>query len=220
MLVLWSSSTMTRSWAFEMLFVHIKMIHSTTLSWDIPSCRNTTWFPQSLNIISAIFAIRIKLYESHRNCSTEWVICDNWWILRFGVPIIISIMSLPIQINLRLILVSGKTKEFLFSPSDSAGDIAQTVFDQWPQGMHFFITELSTNCIQLISFFFPINRLGRGIGVESGNFATNLPGAIPALQCDAGSARFADGQNDRHAFGAARQSARTELTRFARVSKC
>nr|CAI5853609.1 unnamed protein product [Callosobruchus analis] len=36
------------------------------------------------------------------------------------------------QINLRLILVSGKTKEFLFSPSDSAGDIAQHVFDNWP----------------------------------------------------------------------------------------
>ncbi|XP_058444051.1 ubiquitin-like protein 3 [Malaya genurostris] len=35
-------------------------------------------------------------------------------------------------INLRLILVSGKTKEFLFSPSDSAGDIALTVFDNWP----------------------------------------------------------------------------------------
>ncbi|CAG9836133.1 unnamed protein product [Diabrotica balteata] len=37
-----------------------------------------------------------------------------------------------IWINLRLILVSGKTKEFLFSPSDSAGDIAQHVFDNWP----------------------------------------------------------------------------------------
>ncbi|KAG5892234.1 ubiquitin like 3 isoform X1 [Leptinotarsa decemlineata] len=36
------------------------------------------------------------------------------------------------KINLRLILVSGKTKEFLFSPSDSAGDIAQHVFDNWP----------------------------------------------------------------------------------------
>lgn len=30
--------------------------------------------------------------------------------------------------------MSGKTKEFLFSPSDSAGDIAQTVFDNWPEG--------------------------------------------------------------------------------------
>jgi len=36
------------------------------------------------------------------------------------------------KINLRLILVSGKTKEYLFSPSDSAGDIAQIVFDSWP----------------------------------------------------------------------------------------
>lgn len=39
-----------------------------------------------------------------------------------------------LQINLRLILVSGKTQEFLFCPSDSAGDIARTVFEQWPEG--------------------------------------------------------------------------------------
>ncbi|XP_076664531.1 ubiquitin like 3 isoform X2 [Andrena cerasifolii] len=38
------------------------------------------------------------------------------------------------SINLRLILVSGKTKEFLFSPSDSAGDIAHHVFENWPEG--------------------------------------------------------------------------------------
>lgn len=42
--------------------------------------------------------------------------------------------SFSFQINLRLILVSGKTKEFLFSPSDSAGDIAQIVFESWPEG--------------------------------------------------------------------------------------
>ncbi|XP_015235590.1 ubiquitin-like protein 3a [Cyprinodon tularosa] len=35
-------------------------------------------------------------------------------------------------INLRLILVSGKTKEFVFSPNDSAADIAKHVFDNWP----------------------------------------------------------------------------------------
>ncbi|OBS75386.1 hypothetical protein A6R68_14093, partial [Neotoma lepida] len=35
-------------------------------------------------------------------------------------------------INLRLILVSGKTKEFLFSPNDSASDIAKHVYDNWP----------------------------------------------------------------------------------------
>lgn len=44
-----------------------------------------------------------------------------------------------LQINLRLILVSGKTKEFLFSPSDSAGDIAQHVFDNWPEGTYTYI---------------------------------------------------------------------------------
>ena len=38
------------------------------------------------------------------------------------------------QVNLRLILVSGKTKDYLFKPSDSAGDIAQFVFDKWPEG--------------------------------------------------------------------------------------
>ncbi|MBN3325385.1 UBL3 protein, partial [Atractosteus spatula] len=37
-----------------------------------------------------------------------------------------------VQINLRLILVSGKTKEFLFSPNDSAADIAKHVYDNWP----------------------------------------------------------------------------------------
>lgn len=36
-------------------------------------------------------------------------------------------------VNLRLILVSGKTKEFAFSPNDSAAEIAQHVFDHWPQ---------------------------------------------------------------------------------------
>lgn len=41
-----------------------------------------------------------------------------------------------------MILVSGKTKEFLFSPSDSAGDIAQTVFDSWPEGTNSRIDSL------------------------------------------------------------------------------
>lgn len=36
------------------------------------------------------------------------------------------------KINLRLILVTGKTKDFLFSPTDSAADIAHFVFDHWP----------------------------------------------------------------------------------------
>ncbi|KAM8718813.1 hypothetical protein ACLKA7_001511 [Drosophila subpalustris] len=50
-------------------------------------------------------------------------------------PLILQKMTRTLpsdKINLRLILVSGKTEEFLFNPSDSAGDIAQTVFENWP----------------------------------------------------------------------------------------
>lgn len=36
------------------------------------------------------------------------------------------------KINLRLILVSGKTKEFLFSQSSSAADITDYVYNNWP----------------------------------------------------------------------------------------
>ncbi|PZC81039.1 hypothetical protein B5X24_HaOG213561 [Helicoverpa armigera] len=44
-------------------------------------------------------------------------------------------------INLRLILVSGKTKEFVFSPVDSAGDIAIHVYDNWPEA------DWATECV-------------------------------------------------------------------------
>ncbi|CDW57600.1 Rad60-SLD 2 domain containing protein [Trichuris trichiura] len=36
------------------------------------------------------------------------------------------------QINLRLILVCGKTSDFLFPSTYSAADVAQYVFDHWP----------------------------------------------------------------------------------------
>lgn len=36
------------------------------------------------------------------------------------------------EINLKLILVSGKTKEFHFVPSDSVAYITQYVYDNWP----------------------------------------------------------------------------------------
>jgi len=38
----------------------------------------------------------------------------------------------PDKINLKLILVSGKTHEFLFSPSDSVSTITAFVYDNWP----------------------------------------------------------------------------------------
>jgi len=37
------------------------------------------------------------------------------------------------KVNLRLILVSGKTREYQFNTSTSAADIAQHVFDNWPE---------------------------------------------------------------------------------------
>ncbi|XP_020905183.1 ubiquitin-like protein 3 [Exaiptasia diaphana] len=37
------------------------------------------------------------------------------------------------KICLRLILVTGKTNEFIFSPSDTAYFVAQHVFENWPQ---------------------------------------------------------------------------------------
>ncbi|KAH7731865.1 Protein C46F11.6 [Aphelenchoides avenae] len=36
------------------------------------------------------------------------------------------------QVNLRLILVSGRTQEFQFPPSTSASEVCQHVFDNWP----------------------------------------------------------------------------------------
>ena len=68
------------------------------------------------------------------------------------------------QINLRLILVSGKTKEFLFSPSDSAGDIAHHVFENWPEGTYYWIlspkrkTNLHSFAKQRITFSHPPAR--------------------------------------------------------------
>ncbi|VDD91057.1 unnamed protein product [Enterobius vermicularis] len=36
------------------------------------------------------------------------------------------------EINLRLILVSGKTKDFVFDVDSSADQVVQYVFDHWP----------------------------------------------------------------------------------------
>ncbi|EDW26403.1 GL20972 [Drosophila persimilis] len=62
-----------------------------------------------------------------------YTITKNGYSYATGYPALHNFYIIPyFQINLRLILVSGKTKEFIFNPSDSAGDIAQTVFDNWP----------------------------------------------------------------------------------------
>uniref|UniRef100_A0A803Y5P2 Ubiquitin-like protein 3 n=1 Tax=Meleagris gallopavo TaxID=9103 RepID=A0A803Y5P2_MELGA len=66
--------------------------------------------------------------------SLRGAVTEGWWSFARsegsagGVPAFHKV----IKINLRLILVSGKTKEFLFSPNDSAADIAKHVYDNWP----------------------------------------------------------------------------------------
>jgi hypothetical protein len=37
-------------------------------------------------------------------------------------------------VNLKLILVSGKTAEFQFRPTTAASDVAKYVFENWPEG--------------------------------------------------------------------------------------
>lgn len=65
----------------------------------------------------------------------------------FQVEMSIQSIAVYFQINLRLILVSGKTKEFLFSPNDSASDIAKHVYDNWPMGECWLLGSLSPTCL-------------------------------------------------------------------------
>ena len=54
----------------------------------------------------------------------------------FFIVVHFFLIFVDLQVNLRLILVSGKTKEFLFAPEDSAAEIAQFVFENWPEGLY------------------------------------------------------------------------------------
>uniref|UniRef100_A0A915HQU1 CDK5RAP1-like protein n=1 Tax=Romanomermis culicivorax TaxID=13658 RepID=A0A915HQU1_ROMCU len=54
-----------------------------------------------------------------------------------------------LQIGLRLIIVSGKTHDFAFLPSTSASDVAQYVFDHWPEDWQKDKVE-SANLLKLI----------------------------------------------------------------------
>ena len=72
--------------------------------------------------------------------------CDKWNVLnpcynKFELIILIHLkfhfffLQRSLQVLLRLIHpMNGNSKEFVFSPHDSAADVAQHVFDNWPQG--------------------------------------------------------------------------------------
>uniref|UniRef100_A0A672NN80 Ubiquitin-like 3b n=1 Tax=Sinocyclocheilus grahami TaxID=75366 RepID=A0A672NN80_SINGR len=64
----------------------------------------------------------------------------------------------PDTVNLRLILVSGKTQDFTFSPNDSATEIARHVFENWPAGMNYNYN-FSFGCICSLSSVFLFNTL-------------------------------------------------------------
>ncbi|UYV75565.1 UBL3 [Cordylochernes scorpioides] len=65
----------------------------------------------------------------------EPLVCLKNWVsnVKVDMPRHMEVSSTTVSaINLKLILVSGKTQEFLFSPNDAATDIAQYVFENWP----------------------------------------------------------------------------------------
>ncbi|KAL0879370.1 hypothetical protein ABMA27_003136 [Loxostege sticticalis] len=145
------------------------------------------------------------------------------------------------KINLRLILVSGKTKEFVFSPVDSAGDIAIHVYDNWPEA------DWASECVsraEILRLIYQgrflhssvtLGALGLPLGrttvmhlvprehlpepnshgecVPHGDPAADLPGAVPAQLRDPRRARPAARPHHRHAPRAARAPARAQLAR-------
>lgn len=116
------------------------------------------------------------------------LLCSNW-----------------LQVNLRLILVSGKTQDFIFSPNDSATDIARHVFENWPAGMfywlYWYISEikllyilatpslviLKQNNYRMSLFISEVNvmtcfRLGGRECEQPKHPEADLPGSLPAWQ--------------------------------------
>lgn len=74
----------------------------------------TRWYTAYDFCIATCFSYLMALYWSH-----DYSICACCFNL---------------QVNLRLILVSGKTKEFLFYPNDSVADVTDFVYRNWPRG--------------------------------------------------------------------------------------
>jgi hypothetical protein len=128
-------------------------------------------------------------------------------------------------INLRLILVSGKTKEFLFSSADSAADVAQHVFDNWPLEW----TDEAVPRAEILRLIYQ-GRFLHG-NVTLGGNSNSLPrnrvitesvlisvcfhkwSVIVVILVEPRSLATATRKDLRDAPGASRKSARTELTR-------
>ena len=65
-----------------------------------------------------------KTDVDHGHCSCNCYKCSRGYLGLF-----------VFQICLRLILVSGRTHEFIFSPNDTVNHITRHVYENWPEGM-------------------------------------------------------------------------------------
>ncbi|XDV37171.1 hypothetical protein PO909_006821 [Leuciscus waleckii] len=115
-------------------------------------------------------------------------------------------------VNLRLILVSGKTQDFTFSPNDSATDIARHVFENWPAGWE----EESVSSPGILRLIFQGRFLHGNVtlggqklfvlGKDAKLFA-DIQNATSLLN----SSEVAPWPNNCHALGCQRDAARAEL---------
>jgi len=60
-----------------------------------------------------------------------------------------------VQINLKLIVVSSKTAEFLFTNTDTVAAITQHVFDNWPSGLCWIYDQVMKVMLTLINNVVP-----------------------------------------------------------------
>lgn len=103
---------------------------------------------------SYMFPIKIHIYYSHSTLFCNVLLAEHWendkmihsiWFLYCYMFLYLMALywshdysmcacCFNLQVNLRLILVSGKTKEFLFYPNDSVADVTDFVYRNWPRG--------------------------------------------------------------------------------------
>jgi hypothetical protein len=51
------------------------------------------------------------------------------------------------KVNLRLLLVSGETKDVLVSPSDTIAHVLQDIYSNWPKSIFFYFILFNIICL-------------------------------------------------------------------------
>lgn len=100
---------------FQSKYTYITLILCCFVMYYLQNiAKMTRWYTAYDFCIATCFSYLMALYWSH-----DYSMCACCFNL---------------QVNLRLILVSGKTKEFLFYPNDSVADVTDFVYRNWPRG--------------------------------------------------------------------------------------